>query len=115
MSTGFREHTSETLRLKPSSFLVVPSKLPQPGAGDDDARVLTDSLKMICALIDREGVVSSKPRSSLGESACAIVFHLIFARCGPGTYGAVLARIETKGNTAFPIEILRANLGLRPD
>ena len=111
MSTGFREHTSETLRLKPSSFLVVPWTLPQPGAGDDDARVLTDSLKMICALIDREGVVSSKRRGSfghrenLGEGARAIIIHRVYAGSGPGTYAAVLARIESEGDAAFPVEV----------
>jgi hypothetical protein len=95
---------------------VARSKLPPSGAGVNDARVLTDSLKFIPALIDHEGEVSSNHRGfNLGESACAIIIHLISPRYGPGTYVAVLARIEGKGDTAFPVEILRTDLGARPD
>jgi hypothetical protein len=83
-------------------------------AGDDNARVLTDGLKSVPVTIDHEGVVSGKPRGSLGESARAVLIHRICARCGPGTYVAVLARIESEGNTASPVEGLRTNLGGRP-
>ena len=96
--------------LKPSSSPVAAWKLPPHEAGDDGARVLTDSLKFIPALIDHEGEVSSKSIASLHESARAIVIHRVCAGCGPGAYGVVLARIESEGNTALPVESLCTNV-----
>jgi hypothetical protein len=77
---------------KPSLSSVIVLELSASDLGGDDARVLTDGLIFIPALIDHEGVVSSKRRAcrgsrgNVGESACAIIIiHRICARCGPGT------------------------------
>src|SRR5271168_3769897 len=101
---------------KPSLSPVAPLELPPSDPGDDNARILTDGLKFMPVIIDHEGVVSSKHKVDeiLGESARAIVIHRIRARCGPRTCVAVLARIESKADTAFPVEGLRTNLGGRP-